>query len=74
MRRARRHPGIAFAACGVLAILGVFVLHGTASGIVLLVTMIAFVGACVLALRGTDPDDAAQNTRAGLTGWFGGWF
>ena len=54
--------------------LGLFVLHGAASGAILLVTMLAFVGACIYALRGQDPDTIAHDERTGLAGWFGGWF
>jgi hypothetical protein len=74
VRSKRRRAWVGFALCAALAILGVFVLHGAASGATLLVTMLAFVGACIYALRGQDPDTMAHDERTGLAGWFGGWF
>jgi hypothetical protein len=69
----RRHAWVGFAVCAILAILGLFVLDGVAAGATLLVTMLAFVGACIYALRDEDPDAAANTQRTGLIGWFGGW-
>jgi hypothetical protein len=65
---------VGFALFAALAILGLFVLHGTAGGATLLVAMLAFIGACIYALRGEDPDAIAHNQRSGFAGWFGGWF
>jgi hypothetical protein len=65
---------VGFAFCAVLAILGLFVLDGAAAGATLFVAMLAFIGACISALRGEDPDAVAHNQRTGHSGWFGGWF
>jgi hypothetical protein len=69
----RRHAWVGFALCAILAILGLVVLDGVAAGATLLVTMIAFVVACIYALRGEAPDAVENTQRTGLTGWFGGW-
>ena len=66
-------PGwVAFAPFVVLTVVGLFVLHGPVSGAVLFAAMLAFIGGCIAALRRRDP--GPENDRAGLTGWFGGWF
>ncbi len=70
----RRRAWIGFLICGVLAILGLFVLHGALAGLTLFVTMLLFIAACVYALRGEDSDTVSHNERTGLAGWFGGWF
>jgi hypothetical protein len=70
----RRHPGVGFALFGVMAILGLFVLHGVAAGVVLFFAILSFIFACMYALRSEDPDTVNHNERTGLTGWFGGWF
>ena len=57
-----------------LATLGLFVLGGVASGVSLFVAMLAFIFACIYALRGEQADARAQGDRTGLSGWFGGWF
>jgi hypothetical protein len=74
MPRKRRRVWVGFALCAALAILGLFVLDGPASGGVLLVTMLVFIGACIYALHGEDDDTRAKSDRAGLAGWIGGWF
>ena len=66
----RRRAGIAFALCAVSAILALFVLHGIAAGVAALVTMLAFIFACVIALGRQDPDV----DRPGVGGWVGHWF
>jgi hypothetical protein len=63
-----------FALCAALAILGLFALDGAASGAVLLVTMLSFIGVCIYALRGEEPEVRAKGDRVGLVGWIGGWF
>jgi hypothetical protein len=63
-----------FALFAVLVILGLFVLDGAAAGATLLVAMLVFIGACIVALREEDPDAVAHNQRTGIAGWFGGWF
>jgi hypothetical protein len=65
---------VGFALCAAFAILGLFVLDGAVAGVTLFVTMLAFIGACIYALRGEDPNAVAHNDRTGLAGWFGGWF
>jgi hypothetical protein len=74
MPRRRRRVWVGFALCAALAILGLFVLRGAASGVELVVTMLVFIGVCVYALRGEDPDVRANSDRVGWAGWFGGWF
>jgi hypothetical protein len=54
--------------------LGLFVLDGAAAGATLFVTVLVFIGACIYALRGEDPDAIEHNQRTGLGGWFGRWF
>ena len=74
MRRKRRHVRMGFALCAVLAIVGLFVLDGAASGAELFATMLVFIGVCIYALAGADPDARAKGDRVGLAGWIGGWF
>jgi hypothetical protein len=69
-----RHPGVGFALFAALAILGLFVLDGAIAGVVLLVALLVFVGACMYALRGHGDDAIERGSRTGLTGWFGGWW
>jgi hypothetical protein len=70
----RRHAWVGFALFGVLAVLGLVILDGSAAGITSLAAMLVFVGACVYALRGQDADAVRASQRTGLRGWFGGWF
>jgi hypothetical protein len=70
----RRRAWMGFALFVALAILGLFVFDGTLAGVALLLAMLAFIGACIYALRGEDPDSVAHNQRSGLAGWFGGYF
>jgi hypothetical protein len=65
---------LGFALFAVLSILSLFVLHGIASGVVSLAAMVAFIGACIYALRGEDAGTRARSDRTGMAGWFGGWF
>ncbi len=69
MRRKRR-PWLGFVPFVVLAVLGIVVLDGVASGVVSFAAMLAFVVACINALRGADADA----DRTGLAGWVGNWF
>ena len=72
---ARRHRGrVAFALVGVLLILSLFVLHGVAAGVAAFAAMLGFILACIDALRRRDADVRRDADRAGLGGWFGGWF
>jgi hypothetical protein len=70
----RRHAWAGFAVFAVLVILGLFVIDGAVAGVLLLAAMLVFIGACIYALRGEDPDAVKHNERTGLAGWFGGWF
>jgi hypothetical protein len=74
MPRKRRRVRVGFALCAVLAIVGLFVLDGAASGVVLFATMLVFIGVCISVLHGTGADARAKSDRAGLAGWIGGWF
>jgi hypothetical protein len=65
---------LGFAVFAVLAILGLFVLGGVTAGVVLFAAMLVFIGSCISALRGEDPDSVAHNNRTGFAGWFGNWF
>ena len=70
----RRHPGVGFALFGVMAILGLFVLHGVAAGVVLFFAILSFIFACMYALRGMRDEGGDGSERTGLSGWIGGWF
>jgi hypothetical protein len=69
-----RPARLGFALFVALAILGLFVLDGTAAGATLLAAMFVLVLACIAALRGQDPDHVRHSDRTGLAGWIGGWF
>jgi hypothetical protein len=74
MRPKRRRAWVGFAIFATLAVLGLFVLHGIASGVILFAALLEFIFACMYALRGEDPDSVAHNNRTGFAGWFGRWF
>jgi membrane associated rhomboid family serine protease len=63
-----------FAFVAVLAILAVFVLRGAAAGAAAFAAMLGFIAACIYALHRRDADVRRDADRAGLAGWFGGWF
>jgi hypothetical protein len=65
---------VGFALTAALGLVSVFALDGAAAGVTSFFTMLAFIGACIYALRGQDPDTVGRNRRAGLGGWIGGWF
>jgi membrane associated rhomboid family serine protease len=65
---------IFFAFVAVLTILAVFVLHGAAAGAAAFAAMLGFIAACIYALHGRDAEVRRDADRAGLAGWFGGWF
>ena len=65
---------IFFAFVAALAILAVFVLHGAAAGAAAFAAMLGFIAACIYALHRRDADVRRDADRAGLGGWFGGWF
>ena len=70
-----KHRGrIAFAFVAVLAILGIFVLHGVAAGVAAFAAMFGFIAACIYALHRQDADVRRDADRTGVAGWFGGWF
>ena len=74
MSRERLRGRIPFALVGVLLILSVFVLHGAAAGVAAFAAMLGFIAACIDALRRKDADVRRDADRAGIAGWFGGWF
>jgi membrane associated rhomboid family serine protease len=65
---------IFFAFVAVLAILAGVVLHGAAAGVAAFAAMLGFIAACIYALHRRDADVRRDADRAGLGGWFGGWF
>jgi hypothetical protein len=70
----RRRAWLGFALTAVLGLVSLFVLHGVAGGVTSLFAMLAFIGACIYALRGQDQDTIGRNQRAGVRGFIGGWF
>jgi hypothetical protein len=71
----KRHRGrISFGLVGVLLILSLFVLHGAAAGVAAFAAMLGFIAACIDALHRKDADVRRDADRAGIAGWFGGWF
>ena len=65
---------ICFALVAIVAILAVFVLHGAAAGAAAFAAMLGFIAACIYALHRRDAEARRDADRAGLGGWFGGWF
>jgi hypothetical protein len=59
MQTHSRHIWPPFAAVAILAVVGLFVVDGAAAGVVLAVTALAFIGACVYALAGEKVSDGA---------------
>jgi hypothetical protein len=49
----------AFAVLAVLAVLGLFVLHGVASGVVCGIALLGFLGVCIWGLSGEKVNDGA---------------
>jgi hypothetical protein len=74
MRPRRRRAWIGFALAAAIAIAGLFVIQGPLAGVATLVAMLAFIGACIHALSGEDPEVRERSDRVGLAGWIGGWF
>jgi hypothetical protein len=70
----RRHAWLGFALTAALGLVSVLVLRGAAAGVTSLLTLLAFIAACIYALRGRDADITGRTERAGLRGWAGGWF
>jgi hypothetical protein len=73
-RPRKRRRWVGFALSGVLFVLAVFVLHGAIAGMAALASMLAFITACLLALRGAEPAGLAAGDRTAIGGWVGGWF
>jgi hypothetical protein len=48
-----------FVAVAVLGVLGLFVLHGVAAGVVSFAALLGFVGACIYGLAGEKVNDGA---------------
>ena len=67
----RRRPWVGFALSTILAVCGLFVLDGIASGVVVFAAFLAFLGACMYALKAQDPEARKRSERNGL-GWI--WF
>jgi hypothetical protein len=63
-----------FALFALLTITGLFVLDGAVAGVTLFAALLVFIVACIYALRGEDPDAAANSDRTGIVGWIGAWF
>ena len=74
MSRKRHRGGISFAFVAVLLVLSLFVLRGAAAGVAAFAAMLGFILACIDALHRQDADVRRKADRAGLGGWFGGWF
>jgi hypothetical protein len=68
--RALLRPRVWFVVTAVLAIVGLFLLDGPISGVVLFFAGAAFIVACFRALSGESPEDRTAGT--GLFGG-GGW-
>jgi hypothetical protein len=67
MRTHTRRRWPAFAVVAILAVLGLFVLHGAAAGVVLFLALLGFIGACIYALAGEKVNDGV----GGIGGPFG---
>ncbi|HET8755352.1 MAG TPA: hypothetical protein VFM58_05050 [Solirubrobacteraceae bacterium] len=70
----RTRAWLGFALFAVLTTAGLFVIDGPAAGLLLLVALVVFIVACIYALSLQDSGGVARSHRAGITGWFGGWF
>jgi hypothetical protein len=56
-----------FAAVAVLTVLGLFVVDGTAGGVILFVALIGLIGASIFALAGEDVKDGAGGIGGGTS-------
>jgi hypothetical protein len=65
MRTHSRKTWPLFLADAVLALLGLFVLHGIAAGVVLLVALLGLIGASVYALAGEKVQDGLGGIAGG---------
>jgi hypothetical protein len=69
MRTHSRRTWPPFLAVAVLAALGLFVLHGVVSAVVLLVALLGLVGAAVYALAGENDDDVTGGIGVRASFW-----
>jgi hypothetical protein len=67
MRTRPRRTWPPFALVAIGAVAGLFVLHGTAAGVLLFVDLLGFIFACIYALAGEKPSDGV----GGIGGPFG---
>ena len=67
MRTHSRRIWPAFAIVALLAVVGLFVLHGVASGVVLFVALLGLIGASIYALRGEKVEDGAGGVGGPLS-------
>jgi len=67
MRTHSRTTWPLFAAVALVALLGLFVLHGAASGVVLFADLLAFLGVGVYALAGEDVNDGCGGIAGGTS-------
>ena len=70
MRSKRRHPWLGVVPCLVLAALGFVVLDGPGAGVVSLLAVLTFLGACMYALRSHDSASVRRSERTNMAGWF----
>jgi hypothetical protein len=64
-------PRLLFILAATLAALGQFVVDGSVGGVMLGMSIVVFLLACIRTLKGEDPDLTRHADRAGLSG-FGG--
>jgi hypothetical protein len=67
MRTHSRRTWPLFLAVVVLALLGLFVVHGIAAGVILFVAFVVLVGASIYALAGEDVKDGAGGIAGGTS-------
>jgi hypothetical protein len=65
MRTHSRRTWPLFLAVAVVGVLGLFVVHGVASGVLLFVALIALVGTCIYGLAGEDVQDGCGGIAGG---------
>ena len=74
MRLSRHRVRVVFVLDAMVAILAVFVLDGAVAGVAAFAAMLAFIFACIAALRQPNANLGGRTDRAGLAGWIGHWF
>jgi hypothetical protein len=67
MRTHSRRTWPLFLAVAVVGVLGLFVVHGVASGVLLFVALIALVGTCIYNLAGEDVQDGCGGIAGGTS-------